>query len=73
VQLALGEDPGEIAPPFLGQDYTVVSGPRPLRAVSLPQQRAEAPGTLLPAVPAQTTDPVEVAPSGTVGRAIAPA
>ena len=38
VQLALGEDPGEMAPPFLGQDYTVVSGPRPLRAVSIPQQ-----------------------------------
>ncbi|WP_030245797.1 ATP-grasp domain-containing protein [Streptomyces sp. NRRL S-455] len=42
VQLALGEDPGEVVPPFLGQDYTVVSGPRPLRPVSLPQQRAEA-------------------------------
>jgi hypothetical protein len=38
VQLALGEDPGEMAPPFLGQDYTVVSGPRPLRAVSIPAQ-----------------------------------
>ncbi|PWI14160.1 ATP-grasp domain protein [Streptomyces sp. Act143] len=49
VQLALGEDPGEMAPPFLGQDYTVVSGPRPLRPVSLPQQRALEP---LPAVPA---------------------
>ncbi|MFE6281997.1 ATP-grasp domain-containing protein [Streptomyces sp. NPDC057877] len=43
VRLALGDDPGEIAPPFLGQDYTVVSGPRPLRAVSLPQQRVEEP------------------------------
>lgn len=51
VQLALGEDPGEVTPPFLGQDYTVVSGPRPLRAVSLPQQRVEA-EPLLPAVPA---------------------
>ncbi|MER8004590.1 ATP-grasp domain-containing protein [Streptomyces sp. NPDC094149] len=73
VQLALGEDPGEMAPPFLGQDYTVVSGPRPLRAVSLPQQRAEEPEALLPAVPAQTTEPVEVTSSETVGRAIAPA
>ncbi|WP_458246560.1 ATP-grasp domain-containing protein [Streptomyces sp. MAI_2237] len=73
VQLALGEDPGEMAPPFLGQDYTVVSGPRPLRAVSLPQQRAEETGTLLPAVPAQTAEPVEVTPSGAAGRAIAPA
>jgi hypothetical protein len=52
VQLALGEDPGEMTPPFLGQDYTVVSGPRPLRAVSLPGQRVEEPEPLLPAVPA---------------------
>ncbi|MFJ8591407.1 ATP-grasp domain-containing protein [Streptomyces sp. NPDC093598] len=51
VQLALGEDPGEMAPPFLGQDYTVVSGPRPLRPVSLPQQRAEATAEPLPVVP----------------------
>ncbi|MET8975458.1 ATP-grasp domain-containing protein [Streptomyces sp. NPDC004539] len=43
VQLALGEDPGEIAPPFLGQDYTVVSGPRPLRPVTLPAQWSEEP------------------------------
>ncbi|WP_416971221.1 ATP-grasp domain-containing protein [Streptomyces sp. 4F14] len=50
VQLALGEEPGEIAPPFLGQDYTVVSGPRPLRPVTLPQQRVDEP--VLPAVAA---------------------
>ncbi|WP_030615315.1 ATP-grasp domain-containing protein [Streptomyces fulvoviolaceus] len=59
VQLALGEDPGEMEPPFLGQDYTVVSGPRPLRAVSIPHQRAEETGPLLPAVPAPTAEPVE--------------
>ncbi|MBW8699431.1 D-alanine--D-alanine ligase [Streptomyces sp. MBT84] len=41
VRLALGEDPGEVVPPFLGTDYTVVSGPRPLRAPSVPQQRAD--------------------------------
>jgi len=41
VQLALGEDPGEITPPFLGQDYTVVSGPRQLRPVTLPAQRLD--------------------------------
>ncbi|MEU4035045.1 ATP-grasp domain-containing protein [Streptomyces collinus] len=52
VQLALGEDPGVIEPPFLGQDYTVVSGPRPLRAVSLPQQRTAQPEILLPTAPA---------------------
>ncbi|MFG2312626.1 ATP-grasp domain-containing protein [Streptomyces sp. NPDC048566] len=39
VRLALGEETGEIVPPFLGQDYTVVSGPRPVRPVALPQQR----------------------------------
>ncbi|QNP69140.1 ATP-grasp domain-containing protein [Streptomyces roseirectus] len=53
VQLALGEDPGEIVPPFLGQDYTVVSGPRPLRPVTLPQQRVDEP--VLPAVQAPAT------------------
>ncbi|HET9379338.1 MAG TPA: ATP-grasp domain-containing protein [Streptomyces sp.] len=58
VRLALGEDPGEITPPFLGQDYTVVSGPRPLRPVSLPTQREEDSGPLLPALPA---------PAGSVG------
>ncbi|MDC0771213.1 ATP-grasp domain-containing protein [Streptomyces sp. HD] len=52
VQLALGEDPGVVAPPFLGQDYTVVSGPRPVRPVSLPHQRTEGSEALLPAVPA---------------------
>ncbi|WP_164417899.1 ATP-grasp domain-containing protein [Streptomyces salinarius] len=50
VRLALGDDPGELEPPFLGQDYAVVSGPRPLRPVSLPQQRPD-----LPAVAKQTT------------------
>ncbi|MFI1004681.1 ATP-grasp domain-containing protein [Streptomyces galbus] len=62
VQLALGEDPGTIEPPFLGQDYTVVSGARPLRPVTLPQQRVEETGTLLPAVPAPA-DAVAVEPA----------
>ncbi|MEU0251860.1 ATP-grasp domain-containing protein [Streptomyces sp. NPDC006184] len=52
VRLALGEDPGVIEPPFLGQDYTVVAGPRPLAPVTLPRQRAGAGETVLPAVPA---------------------
>ncbi|MCX4997021.1 ATP-grasp domain-containing protein [Streptomyces longwoodensis] len=60
VQLALGEDPGTVEPPFLGQDYTVVSGARPLRPVTLPQQRTAETGTLLPAVPAPA-DAVEPA------------
>ncbi|MFF9489770.1 ATP-grasp domain-containing protein [Streptomyces sp. NPDC014676] len=58
VRLALGEDPGELAPPFLAQDYTVVSGPRPLLPVTLPQQRADVPTAALGAVPAQAA-PVE--------------
>ncbi|MGP4091812.1 ATP-grasp domain-containing protein, partial [Streptomyces sp. KR55] len=61
VRLALGDDPGEIVPPFLGQDYTVVSAPRPLRPVAVPQQR-EAPETL-PAVPSPT-------PGDSVGSAV---
>jgi hypothetical protein len=59
VQLALGEDPGQMVPPFLGQDYTVVSGLRPLRAVSLPAQRAAEAEPLLPAVPLPTAEPVD--------------
>ncbi|MFG2944869.1 ATP-grasp domain-containing protein [Streptomyces adustus] len=59
VQLALGEDPGDVVPPFLGQDYTVVSGPRQLRPVTLPQQRLEEPEPLLPAVPAQAIAPAQ--------------
>lgn len=52
VRLALGEEPGEMVPPLLGQDYTVLAGPRPVRPVSLPQQRTDAPAPPLPAVPA---------------------
>ena len=76
VQLALGEDPGEITPPFLGQDYTVVSGLRPLRPATLPQQRAQESEPLLLAVPAQTAEPAEpdraTAP-GSGARATTPA
>ncbi|MEU9332599.1 ATP-grasp domain-containing protein [Streptomyces sp. NPDC048290] len=66
VRLALGEDPGEIAPPFLGQDYTVVSGPRPLLD-SVPAQRTEEPEPARAAVPAQqpaaaVRTPAEVLP-----------
>ncbi|WP_320779654.1 ATP-grasp domain-containing protein [Streptomyces sp. CRN 30] len=43
VRLALGEDPGELHPQRLGQDYTVVSGTRPLRPVALPYQRPDGP------------------------------
>jgi hypothetical protein len=63
VQLALGEDPGEVVPPFLGQDYTVVSGLRPLRPVALPQQRAEAAEPL----PPMPVDSVGAAPQAAVG------
>ncbi|MEV6762785.1 ATP-grasp domain-containing protein [Streptomyces sp. NPDC051105] len=48
VQLALGEDPGVIEPPFLGQDYAVVSGPRHVLP-SIPVRREEAEEMVLPA------------------------
>ncbi|GGZ62963.1 ATP-grasp domain-containing protein [Streptomyces bluensis] len=54
VQLALGEDPGDLLPARLGADYTVVSGPRAVRPVSLPHQR--------PDVPATTPEPAEGRP-----------
>jgi hypothetical protein len=38
VRLALGEEPGDLVPPFLGQDYAVVSGPRAVRPLSTPLQ-----------------------------------
>ncbi|MET7574032.1 ATP-grasp domain-containing protein [Streptomyces sp. NPDC005492] len=73
VQLALGEDPGTMEPPFLGADYAVVSGPRQLRPVSLPHQRAEESEPLLPAAPVAAQDAVQTAPetSGTGTRAAA--
>ncbi|MFF4895101.1 ATP-grasp domain-containing protein [Streptomyces sp. NPDC001068] len=56
VQLALGEDPGVIEPPFLGQDYAVVSGPKPVLP-SVPVQREEADEVMLQAA---VTAPVAV-------------
>ncbi|MCW8120652.1 MULTISPECIES: ATP-grasp domain-containing protein [Streptomyces violaceoruber group] len=70
VRLALGDDPGELEPPFLGQDYAVVSGPRPLRPVTLPHQRADLPAATTPApAPAPAAAPAP-APAE---RAAAPA
>jgi hypothetical protein len=43
VQLALGEDPGDVMPTRLGEDYTVVSGTRPVRSVTMPHQVSEVP------------------------------
>jgi hypothetical protein len=74
VQLALGEETGMLEPPFLGQDYTVVSGPRPLRPVSIPQQRLDEPQHLPTALPAAVGAPAAatvVEPVGAV--ALAPA
>ena len=81
VQLALGEDPGEIVPPFLGTDYTVVSGLRPLRAVSLPWQRAEETGEALQdasavplaTLPVQATTSVGLPAADSVGASTAEA
>ncbi|GAB2330581.1 ATP-grasp domain-containing protein [Streptomyces griseoincarnatus] len=66
VRLALGDDPGKIGPPFLGQDYTVVSAPRPLLPVTVPRQRtgpATVTGTL-DALPAPATTVEARAASG---------
>ncbi|MGA5605234.1 ATP-grasp domain-containing protein [Streptomyces griseoincarnatus] len=66
VRLALGDDPGQIGPPFLGQDYTVVSAPRPLLPVTVPRQRtgpATVTGTL-DALPAPATTVEARAASG---------
>jgi hypothetical protein len=70
VRLALGEEPGDVVPARPGQDYTVVSGARPVRPVALPHQVAE--------VPVVATEPVEaralaVAPSDAPALASAPA
>ena len=87
VQLALGEETGMLEPPFLGQDYTVVSGPRPLRPVSIPQQRLEEPqpqhqaqvqNQSLPAAAAASAaepvgGPASLASAESGGRAIASA
>ncbi|MEU9645572.1 ATP-grasp domain-containing protein [Streptomyces sp. NPDC048188] len=70
LRLALGDDPGELEPPFLGQDYAVVSGPRPLRPVSLPHQRADL--SAPPVVPAPAAAPAP-APAAPPAPAPAPA
>ncbi|MEU1195304.1 ATP-grasp domain-containing protein [Streptomyces sp. NPDC005813] len=73
VRLALGEETGEVVPASLGKDYTVVSGPRAVRPVSLPQQRTESPVPSLPAVPAPATEPAAPSPGGPSASAGAPA
>ena len=65
VRLALGDDPGELEPPFLGQDYTVVSGPRPLRPVPPSHQHANVPAASAPL-------PSASAPSAPVPSATGP-
>lgn len=65
VQLALGEEPGELVPPFLGPDYTVVAGPRPVRPLSLPARRTDSGAPTLSAMPAQAMEPAS-APSAPV-------
>lgn len=64
VRLALGDDPGRLEPPFLGQDYAVVSGPRPLRPVSVPGQRPD-----LSTVPVPPAVPEPARPAATVQAA----
>ncbi|MFB7240851.1 ATP-grasp domain-containing protein [Streptomyces populi] len=69
VQLALGEETGELVPPFLGPDYTVVAGPRPVRPVPLPAQRTDPGVPTLSAMPAQATEPGAAQPAPVVTTA----
>ncbi|MER7490634.1 ATP-grasp domain-containing protein [Streptomyces sp. NPDC126497] len=66
VRLALGEDPGEMTPPFLGGDYTVVSGPRPLLP---PRQRADV-STAVPSLGAVPAPAAPVEPRTTTGAPV---
>ncbi|MEU3097869.1 ATP-grasp domain-containing protein [Streptomyces sp. NPDC006967] len=61
VRLALGDDPGEMVPPFLGQGYSVVSGPRPLLPVPLPRADVPVAGVGTVPAPAGTAAPSAVA------------
>ncbi|WP_328505624.1 ATP-grasp domain-containing protein [Streptomyces sp. NBC_00391] len=62
VQLALGEDPGDVMPTRLGQDYTVVSGTRPVRSVTMPHQVSEVP-VAMEARPVAVSAPVVCKPA----------
>ncbi|MFF4975947.1 ATP-grasp domain-containing protein [Streptomyces sp. NPDC001083] len=75
VQLALGEETGDLVPPMLAPDYTVVAGPRPVRPVSLPQQRTDTavPVTPVTPVPAAPPLPAVPAPAAEVTATAAPA
>ncbi|MFF2379408.1 ATP-grasp domain-containing protein [Streptomyces sp. NPDC058108] len=75
VQLALGEETGDLVPPMLAPDYTVVAGPRPVRPVSLPQQRTDtaAPAAPVTPVPAAPPLPAVPAPAAEVPATAAPA
>ncbi|WP_149823726.1 ATP-grasp domain-containing protein [Streptomyces tailanensis] len=55
VQLALGEEVGDVMPARLGPDYTVVSGARPVRPVALPHQDVP----VVAEVPVVPAEPVE--------------
>lgn len=66
VRLALGDDPGEMSPPFLGRDYSVVSGPRPLRPVPTSQRHTDLPAPAPVDVPTPSLSgaPAHTAPAG---------
>lgn len=60
VQLALGEETGDVVPTRLGQDYTVVSGTRPVRPVVLPHQVETPVAVTLPEPEAVEARPLSV-------------
>ncbi|MFE6425416.1 ATP-grasp domain-containing protein [Streptomyces rochei] len=70
VRLALGDDPGVLTPPFLGQDYSVVAGPRPLRPAPARHPR---PDLDLPSVPAHAPAPRPTVTAAADGLAAAAA
>ncbi|MET9560395.1 MULTISPECIES: ATP-grasp domain-containing protein [Streptomyces] len=71
VRLALGEEPGDVVPPFLGSDYAVVSGPRAVRPVSAPETAPEAQPAAQPtqeAQPAQEAHTAQATRSAQAGH-----
>ncbi|MET8578841.1 ATP-grasp domain-containing protein [Streptomyces sp. NPDC005012] len=70
VRLALGEDPGDLRPPFLGADYAVVAGPQRLRPAGAPWDEEELPAALR-TVPAQSASPEAGAPTASSASAAA--
>jgi hypothetical protein len=66
VRLALGEDPGDLRPPFLGADYAVVASPQRLRPAGAPWD-GEEPAAAIATVPAQAAPAATSSASAAAG------